>query len=728
MSRGGIDGTFGRFGTAANPFGFDTKDIAVQHDGKILLAGSLNDDFAVARLDADGSPDVTFGDHGLVTTDFGGRQGDEAQQVTVQPNGKIVVGGVINKTTEKHQLAVVRYNANGSLDTSFGDNGSETLLGDQWTDGISGLEIQGDGKILVASDHLASGLLGDFNWLLGRLQTNGAWDPTFGDTRSVGRAGYTTTNFGNEERDPVMAVQPDGRIVLASDSGSFTDGYHVEVVGRYTTSGDLDRTFDGDGKAGRDMHMDWRTDAIAVEPNGQILTVGSAQNRRNSNGFFVAVQRFNANGSLDQLSIDNRVFPGETGSSANAVIVTQPGRFMLVGSVVMPDHSQQGFAMQYMDNGARDMSFGTEGSALFGRSGPLVAVPTGDGKIVAAGDRELSRFFAANPAVQVSGTVLNAAEGGPNGLVTFTRDVAYNFDTRIYFTSTGTATPLSDYSGELLPTITYIAGGHRNGEGARIFSTGPNFVTIPAGQTSVTASANIVDDHSLEPTETLIITAQDNSAYSLLSNAATITIADNDALHVNFQSASTKSAAGYVADTGAKFADRGNGYSYGWDKDNAANMRIRNNGGSPDFRYDSQALLQKNSANRSWEVAVPNGVYEVRLVAGDPTATDSKYKLNLEAQLALSGNPSGNTHWFRSTSIVNVIDGKLTLTNASGSSNNKIAFIDIKAAPLGATPGAVSGASNMPVKLFSSATASQWTRQSNGLFSDQQLDDTTIWN
>jgi hypothetical protein len=137
--------------------------------------------------------------------------------------------------------------------------------------------------------------------------------------------------------------------------------------------------------------------------------------------------------------------------------------------------------------------------------------------------------------------------------------------------------------------------------------------------------------------------------------------------------------------------------------------------------------MQKNGANRSWELAVPNGTYEVRLVAGDPTATDSKYKMNLEGQLALAGNPAGDTHWFRSTSIVNVTDGRLTLTNAIGSSNNKISFIDIKAAPLGATSAPVSGAFNLPVKLYSSANASQWTKGTNGLFSDQQIDDASIW-
>src|SRR4029079_5540836 len=162
-----------------------------------------------------------------------------------------------------------------------------------------------------------------------------------------------------------------------------------------------------------------------------------------------------------------------------------------------------------------------------------------------------------------------------------------------------------------------------------------------------------------------------------------------------------------------------------WDANNANKMRIRNSSGSADFRYDSLALMQAGGANRKWEIAVPNGRYQVRLVAGDPNFTDSKYKMNLEGQLALSGTPSGNTHWFRSTPIDDVTDGKLTLTNASGAQNNKICWIDLKAAPEGAATGPVTGGFNLPVNLFTNTT--QGTRSPNGLFSDTQTDDRQLW-
>src|SRR5205085_2890824 len=140
------------------------------------------------------------------------------------------------------------------------------------------------------------------------------------------------------------------------------------------------------------------------------------------------------------------------------------------------------------------------------------------------------------------------------------------------------------------------------------------------------------------------------------------------------------------------------GLSFGWDADNTANARQRHNSGSPNALFDSFNHMQKNGVNRKWEIAVPNGLYQVTLAAGDPDAIDSIYKMNLEGTLALSGTPSGNAHWITRTLNVQVNDGRLTLTNAIGAKNNKIDFITIKAAPIGATAGPVTG--DTPVNLL----------------------------
>jgi glucose/arabinose dehydrogenase len=146
---------------------------------------------------------------------------------------------------------------------------------------------------------------------------------------------------------------------------------------------------------------------------------------------------------------------------------------------------------------------------------------------------------------------------------------------------------------------------------------------------------------------------------------------------INFQNASSSGFTGYTADTGAVFGARGGGLTFGWNIDNRAHARNRNLSASPDERYDTLNHMQKPGGATSWSLAVPNGSYAVRLVAGDTLAIDSIYRLNVESTLAINGTPSSTKRWFDNTIIVNVADGLLTLSNASGSSNNKISFMEI---------------------------------------------------
>jgi hypothetical protein len=147
---------------------------------------------------------------------------------------------------------------------------------------------------------------------------------------------------------------------------------------------------------------------------------------------------------------------------------------------------------------------------------------------------------------------------------------------------------------------------------------------------------------------------------------------------INFEPAGSPVPSGYLADTGAVFGDRGNGFSYGWNVDNSAQTRDRNASNSPDQRYDTLIHLQKpENPNASWELALPSGTYSVRIVSGDPSNFDSVYKLNAETTLALSGTPSASTLWFDQTVTVPVTDGRLSITNASGSSNDKMDFIEV---------------------------------------------------
>ncbi|GAA2050500.1 hypothetical protein GCM10009839_66240 [Catenulispora yoronensis] len=146
---------------------------------------------------------------------------------------------------------------------------------------------------------------------------------------------------------------------------------------------------------------------------------------------------------------------------------------------------------------------------------------------------------------------------------------------------------------------------------------------------------------------------------------------------VNFQPAGATLPAGYAADTGAAYGARSGGLTYGWNIDNAVNTRDRNAASSPDQRYDTLIHMQRSGSATVWELAVPNGHYTVHLVCGDPSNTDSVYKVNVEGVLTVSGTPTASNHWIEGTSQVTVSDGRLTITNATGSSNDKLDYVDV---------------------------------------------------
>jgi len=149
------------------------------------------------------------------------------------------------------------------------------------------------------------------------------------------------------------------------------------------------------------------------------------------------------------------------------------------------------------------------------------------------------------------------------------------------------------------------------------------------------------------------------------------------AINVNFQLAGAPVPAGYVADSGKTFGDRGNGYTYGWNIDIANTGRDRNAANSPDQRYDTFLHMQKTSPNGVWEIAVPNGTYRVRAVCGDPSYFDSDYKLTVEGILTVSGTPNSTVRWYSGVQDVSVSDGRLTVSSAAGAINNKLCFIEI---------------------------------------------------
>jgi uncharacterized delta-60 repeat protein len=288
---GTLDNTFDSDGIVTTPIGLDDVGFApaLQTDGKIVVAGYTGDngtayDIVVLRYNVDGSLDNTFDTDGIAVTDFGAE--DRGYSVAIQTDGKIVVSGSVHNGTN-FDIAVVRYNTDGSLDNTFdGDGKLVTPIGTN--DHGYDVVIQTNGRIVVAGRSF-SGTSWDF--ALVRYDTNGALDNTFGGTGIVTTDIITSSyDIGNS-----IALQGDGKLVVSGYTyvGSFTD----VSVARYHTDGSLDNTFDGDGKLTTSIGIENdQSFGVAVQTNGKIVASCSTNDGTYSN---FGVVRYNTDGSLD---------------------------------------------------------------------------------------------------------------------------------------------------------------------------------------------------------------------------------------------------------------------------------------------------------------------------------------------------------------------------------------------------------------------------------------------
>ncbi len=160
---------------------------------------------------------------------------------------------------------------------------------------------------------------------------------------------------------------------------------------------------------------------------------------------------------------------------------------------------------------------------------------------------------------------------------------------------------------------------------------------------------------------------------------------------------------GYLDDYGAMFGDRGNGWFYGWNMDNAANARHRANPYSPDPRHDTFNHLQR-AGSFVWEASVPHGVYRVRLLAGDVAATDSTFQFDVEGVLTAAQAPAlPSTFWREFTVDVPVNDGRISIRSGPQAINNKLCFVDISRLQLTGTPAITS------ISALEGNVTVQWT-------------------
>jgi len=353
LLEGDLDTTFGTGGKVTTQFGTSQSEAAVvvlQSDGKFVAAGysfnGTNSDIALARYNANGSLDTTFGTGGIVTTDIGNVD-NASFALAIQPaDGKLIAAGSsINGTND--DFAVVRYNTNGTLDNTFGTGGIVTtnFAGNSF-DYIEAVALQPDGKI-VAAGSLFNG--SSFLFALARYNTNGTLDDTFG----IG--GRVTTSFTNvDDLARAMVLQPDGKIIVAGEADTDI------VVARYNSNGTLDTTFDGDGKAITSIGLFTAAYDVALQPDGKIVIAGEAGDGNNSD--FVAA-RYESTGSLDLTFDGDGIVTTPIGSSneiATAISLQSNGK-IIVGGFSFNGGNDDFALVRYNSNGTLDSSFGTGG-------------------------------------------------------------------------------------------------------------------------------------------------------------------------------------------------------------------------------------------------------------------------------------------------------------------------------------------------------------------------------
>lgn len=312
LADGSLDTSFGTGGLVVSDGLESGEAIALQADGKILLAGSKNVsgnyDLVVARYLANGSLDTSFSSDGVVSTHV--QLHDRSHAILLQPDGKIVVAGETDTGNLDWNFILVRYNTNGSLDTTFsGDGIVVTDFGAG--EAIHALALQPDGKILAA------GIIGTAVGLA-RYNSDGSLDASFGS------GGKVTTAVGSNACGCALALQPDGKVIVGGYAEPSGDTDFVLV--RYSSSGSLDTGFGSSGKVVTDFGGDEEAHAVLVQPDGKIALAGGGDH------FLLA--QYDVDGTLDvAFSEDGKaaVYFGDP-ARANALLRQADGKLVAAGA------------------------------------------------------------------------------------------------------------------------------------------------------------------------------------------------------------------------------------------------------------------------------------------------------------------------------------------------------------------------------------------------------------
>jgi len=365
---GTLDTTFDVDGKRTTNFGGTDAAyaVAIQPNGKIVVAGSVNDNnFGLVRYNADGTQDSTFDPDNDDNGQFGDPVLLRGEDMILQPDGKIIVVGGYPAS----DFTVVRYDSSGVRDAMFdgevGNNGNgvvSTNFGD--TDIAHAVALQAGGEIVVVGESAG-------NFVIARYNSNGSLDTSFDGEIGNNGNGKVTTNLGGTEAAYDVAVQPDGKIVVV---GEFSQFYAALV--RYNADGSRDTTFSTDGmvtELNGVVHGAGRGNAMGVvlQPDGNILIAGFHTVEDGFSDF--GLMRFIGTGPSAGMLDGNFGSGGKISISLQAyddaldIALQSDGKIVVVGRTAGSDYDVG--VVRFNSNGILDTTFGNDDKVTFSYGG-----------------------------------------------------------------------------------------------------------------------------------------------------------------------------------------------------------------------------------------------------------------------------------------------------------------------------------------------------------------------
>ncbi len=388
-----LDTTFGTSGKVFTDFNSNSEignSMVIQPDGKIILAGtglvtSANAyNFCVARYNTNGTLDTSFGTNGKanfeITNYNNSYKRDYATGIALQSDGKIVISGYCpdaNFSSADNESAVIRLNTNGTLDTTYATNGILRFGFGSAHCQANNIAIQPDNKVVVAGYSTTTS--SDHDFAVARINTDGTLDTDFSND------GKQVINLGTYDSANSIAIQPDGKILVAGNAGG-----NLGLV-RFTEYGNLDTTFGTGGKVITNIPDGGELlNTITLQPDGKIL--GGGYYSSTETNFLVV--RYNTNGTLDTTfgtnGYTNVDLDNGSGDIAKSIAQQNDGKIILVGDCYTNGVSYFAIA-RFTNNGVLDTTFSGDGiqlTTMNGADANAVKLQA-DGKIVIGGGNYL---------------------------------------------------------------------------------------------------------------------------------------------------------------------------------------------------------------------------------------------------------------------------------------------------------------------------------------------------